>query len=103
VETQGLRLSFRRAGNFFLCDAFAVAENFLQLGLCGRVPLLSIISDRHQGELSMTFEGDSDNYYRALAETCRNSARGFGALNPVLAELYRTAAEVWERLRFTSG
>jgi hypothetical protein len=54
-------------------------------------------------EGTMTGECRGEDYYRELAQSCRNRARGFLALNPVLAELYRTAADVWERLRFTGG
>ena len=46
---------------------------------------------------------DRDTYYRELAERCRISARGFLVLNPQLADLYLTAAGVWDRLRFTRG
>ena len=44
-----------------------------------------------------------ENYYRDRAENCRINADGYEALNPVLAHMYRIAAGVWERLRFTRG
>ena len=45
----------------------------------------------------------SDEYYRDRAENCRLSANGYEALNPLLAQLYRIAADVWERLRLRRG
>lgn len=46
---------------------------------------------------------DRDTYYRELAERCRIRASGFLAINPELADLYMTAAGIWDRLRFTRG
>ena len=45
--------------------------------------------------------GHDDIYYRDLAQRCRLRAHGFLVINPGLAELYLTAADVWDRLRFT--
>lgn len=44
-----------------------------------------------------------ENYYRDRAQNCRDSANGYETLNPYLAQMYRIAATVWERLRFTSS
>ena len=52
----------------------------------------------------MTGKTDHDDtYYRDRAASCRARAHGFLMINPGLADLYLTAANIWERLRFTRG
>ena len=78
-----------------------LADNFLQVCALGRF-LRYPSSAIHGRERAMPGEiDDRDTYYRKLAERCRISASGFLAINPELADLYLTAADVWDRMRFT--